>query len=60
MERLAQEVNALLGRAEFRAKLEAQGVEPMSRSVAEFNAFVAEDRARWGEVIRRGNIRPDG
>ncbi|MCW8086022.1 Bug family tripartite tricarboxylate transporter substrate binding protein [Sabulicella glaciei] len=60
VERLAQEVNALLGRAEFRAKLEAQGVEPMSRSVEEFSRFVAQDRTRWGEVIQRGNIRPDG
>ena len=57
--RLNREVNALLGRADFRAKLAAQGVEPMGGTPAEFAAMVAGDRARWAEVIRRGNIRAD-
>ncbi|WP_207539774.1 Bug family tripartite tricarboxylate transporter substrate binding protein [Sabulicella rubraurantiaca] len=60
IERVANEVNTLLGREEFRAKLASQGVEPMRASVEEFSRFVGEDRNRWGEVIRRGNIRPDG
>ena len=47
------------GRAGFRAKLAAQGVEPMTGSPADFAALIARDRARWGEVIRRGNIRTD-
>ncbi|MBP0466090.1 tripartite tricarboxylate transporter substrate binding protein [Roseomonas sp. PWR1] len=59
VERMNREVNALLGRAEFRAKLAAQGVEPMAGTPAEFAALIARDRARWGEVIRRGNIRAD-
>lgn len=59
VERMNREVNALLGRAEFRAKLAAQGVEPMTGSPADFAALIARDRARWAEVIRRGNIRTD-
>ncbi|WP_198374660.1 Bug family tripartite tricarboxylate transporter substrate binding protein [Neoroseomonas rubea] len=59
VERMNREVNALLGRAEFRAKLAAQGVEPLAGTPAEFAALIARDRARWGEVIRRGNIRAD-
>ena len=57
--RMNREINALLGRAEFRAKLAAQGVEPMTGSPADFAALIARDRARWAEVIRRGNIRTD-
>ncbi len=59
IERMNREINALLGRAEFRAKLAAQGVEPMTGSPADFAALIARDRARWTEVIRRGNIRTD-
>lgn len=59
IERMNREINALLGRAEFRAKLAAQGVEPMTGSPADFAALIARDRARWAEVIRRGNIRTD-
>jgi tripartite-type tricarboxylate transporter receptor subunit TctC len=57
--RMNREVNALLGRADFRAKLAAQGVEPMTGSPADFAALIARDRVRWAEVIRRGNIRTD-
>ena len=58
--RLNREVNALLANPGFRAKLAAQGVEPLGGTPAEFAALISRDRARWGEVIRRGNIRADG
>jgi tripartite-type tricarboxylate transporter receptor subunit TctC len=60
IERLNREVNGLLGRLEFRAKLAAQGVEAMGGTPGEFAATIARDRARWGDVIQRGNIRADG
>ncbi|MBR0652418.1 tripartite tricarboxylate transporter substrate binding protein [Roseomonas terrae] len=60
IERLNREITGLLSRPEFRAKLTAQGVEAMGGTAAEFTAMVAEDRQRWAEVIRRGNIRVDG
>ena len=60
IERINREVNALLARPDFRAKLSTQGVEPMGGTPEDFSALIARDRARWGEVIRRGNIRPDG
>jgi tripartite-type tricarboxylate transporter receptor subunit TctC len=60
VERLNREVNILLARPDFRAKLSAQGVEAMGGTPQEFAATIARDRARWGEVIQRGNIRADG
>lgn len=59
VERMSREVNALLRRADFVAKLAAQGVEPLPGTPAEFAAMITRDRERWGEVIRRGNIRVD-
>jgi tripartite-type tricarboxylate transporter receptor subunit TctC len=59
VERMSREVNALLRRPEFIAKLAAQGVEPLPGTPAEFTALMTRDRERWGEVIRRGNIRVD-
>jgi tripartite-type tricarboxylate transporter receptor subunit TctC len=60
VERLNREITGLLARPDFRAKLTAQGVEAMGGTAAEFTAMVAQDRERWAEVIRRGNIRVDG
>jgi tripartite-type tricarboxylate transporter receptor subunit TctC len=59
VERLNREVNALLARPDFVAKLAAQGVEPLPGTPADFAALIGRDRARWAEVIRRGNIRVD-
>lgn len=59
VERMSREVNALLARPDFRAKLAAQGVEPLPGTPAEFAALITRDRARWGGVIRAGNIRVD-
>ncbi len=59
VERMSREVNALLRRPDFIAKLAAQGVEPLPGTPAEFTALMTRDRTRWGEVIRRGNIRVD-
>jgi tripartite-type tricarboxylate transporter receptor subunit TctC len=59
VERMNREVNTLLARPEFQAKLAAQGVEPLPGTPADLAALIARDRARWGEVIRRGNIRTD-
>jgi tripartite-type tricarboxylate transporter receptor subunit TctC len=33
------------------------GVQPMGGSVAETERFIAEERARWGDVIRAANIK---
>lgn len=58
VERLNREVTAL-GRESFRARLLAQGTEPLSMTPAAFGAYIAADRERWTRVIRDGNIRPD-
>lgn len=60
VERLNREVNGLLARPDFVAKLNAQGVEARGGTQQDFAELISKDRARWAEVIRRGNIRADG
>jgi tripartite-type tricarboxylate transporter receptor subunit TctC len=44
---------------EVRDKLVASGAVPAPMSSAEFAAFLAEELARWGRVVRDKNIRAD-
>jgi tripartite-type tricarboxylate transporter receptor subunit TctC len=53
------EVNRVLAQPALRERLATQGADPLPMTPAAFGAFIAEDRARWGGVIRTGNIRPD-
>ena len=55
--RLSSIIKAALEKPEFRARLTAQGVDPLPGGPAEFKTFVAKDRARWTDVIRAANIK---
>ncbi|MCX7365609.1 MAG: tripartite tricarboxylate transporter substrate-binding protein [Alphaproteobacteria bacterium] len=41
----------------LRDDLYAKGVEPIGSSPREFQAFIAEEYKRWGEVVRRAGIK---
>jgi tripartite-type tricarboxylate transporter receptor subunit TctC len=51
------EVVRILNAPELKAKLNAQGIEVLTNSPADFARFVREDNARWGKVIREANIK---
>lgn len=59
IERLATEIRAVVREPAVRAKIEEQGAEPVGDTPEEFQAFIGREIARWGEVIRRGNITVD-
>lgn len=59
IERMNAEVNRALAQPALRERLAGQGADPLPMTPAAFGAFIAEDRARWGGVIRTGNIKPD-
>jgi tripartite-type tricarboxylate transporter receptor subunit TctC len=42
-----------------REQFEKMGVQPVGGSVSGTEKFIAEERARWGEVIRTANIKID-
>ena len=46
-----------LGEARLGEQMAAQGAELRGNSQAEFDAMIAEERERWGELIRRLGLR---
>jgi tripartite-type tricarboxylate transporter receptor subunit TctC len=57
--RLNAESLTIFATPQVRAPLEAQGAVISSLSPAGFTAYLREEIARWGKVIRAGNIKPD-
>jgi tripartite-type tricarboxylate transporter receptor subunit TctC len=55
--RLNADINRSLESPETRKGMQATGTEPRPVSVEEFRRQVAEDHRKWGEVIRKGNIK---
>ena len=58
VQRLNSEANRVLQSPETREAMAKLGVEPVGGSPEEFGATVQRDIARWSEVIKRGNIKP--
>jgi tripartite-type tricarboxylate transporter receptor subunit TctC len=57
--KLAADIRAVLELPAVANRFRELGVEPSGVSGDEFNAIVRRDYARWGEIIRRNNLRPD-
>jgi tripartite-type tricarboxylate transporter receptor subunit TctC len=57
--RLNAEVGRILAAPRFREALEAQGAVPGGGTPEDLARFTAAEIAKWAEVIRAGNIRPD-
>jgi tripartite-type tricarboxylate transporter receptor subunit TctC len=59
VERMSGELQALLDRADIKATLGGgiYGMELVGGTPAQTNRFIDEEEKRWGEVIRKGNIR---
>lgn len=57
VERMSAEVKKALADPELKKKLEQQGIVAMGTTPDEFKAFVAEEIARWKQVITAANIK---
>ena len=55
--RLQNEVNRALAEASVKNKLLALGLEPRGGTAAEFAAFIEAESRKWGDVIRKANIK---
>lgn len=53
----SNEVAKILKTPELKARLATQGIEVATNSPADFARFIREDNARWGKVVREGDIR---
>ena len=47
----------MLQQADTRGRLQSVGSEPAGGSVAEVQAFVRNERTKWGQVIKEANIK---
>jgi tripartite-type tricarboxylate transporter receptor subunit TctC len=57
VDRLEQEINGALNDADMKQKLLAQGMEARPESAAEFGKFIDSEMVKWGDVIRKANIK---
>ena len=55
--RLNAEINRLLADTDLRRQLIERGFEPQALSPAEWGAFMAAETRRWGELIRKADLK---
>jgi tripartite-type tricarboxylate transporter receptor subunit TctC len=58
VDRLNNEINAILAEPTTRARFADLGSEPLIGSAADFGKFIAAETDKWGKVIRVTNIKP--
>ena len=59
VERVHGEVVKILGGADLKARLGAQGIEVVTNTPADFARFIREDNAKWGKLIKEAGIKGD-
>jgi tripartite-type tricarboxylate transporter receptor subunit TctC len=57
--RLSDAARQSIASAEVRRRIEAEGATPVGNSPQEFAAFVHEEIARWGKVVRFSGAKPE-
>jgi tripartite-type tricarboxylate transporter receptor subunit TctC len=56
IQRLNDELQAVLRDPDIRGRLQAQGVDPVGGSPQEFAAFLQQEQARWAAILKRSKI----
>ena len=56
LNRLNSEINTILGSKDIQDKMAALGQQVRTMTPAQLGALIAEDSARWGQVVRDNNI----
>lgn len=56
--RMHDEIVKVLQIPEVQQRLSSQGAEPVGSSPAQFDAFMKSEIAKWGDVIRKANVKP--
>ena len=59
VEKLSKEINAALVDPTMQARFADFGLTVFASSPAGFGAFIAEEKRKWGKVVRAANIKPD-
>jgi len=59
IDKVQREVVAILGLADVREKLTAQGIEPAASSPDELRTRIGNEAARWARILKEGGIRAE-
>jgi tripartite-type tricarboxylate transporter receptor subunit TctC len=59
VDRINAESTRILRGERLRARLEGEGADPAPGTPEQFRDLIVAERARWGELIRTANVRPD-
>ena len=59
VEKLNNEINAVIADPKIEAHLIDSGIKPMAMTPADFGKRIAADTAKWAKVIQFANIKPD-
>ena len=59
VERLSQEVQAILHEPAMKERIEGMGATPVGNTSAEFATFIKGETDKWAEVIKAANVRAD-
>src|SRR5262249_55961833 len=59
IDKLNNEINAILADPTMKARLFALGAEPMPMTSAAFGKFMSDEADKWGKVIKFAGIKPD-
>ena len=57
--KLREAVQEVMKEDELKQRLADMGAQPVGSTPAEFAAFLKKEDAKWGEVVRKGNIKLD-
>ena len=57
--RLNQELVRIMHSAELKAPLAASGTDPVTSTPGEFAAYIRQEIAKWGDVVRKANLKAD-
>jgi tripartite-type tricarboxylate transporter receptor subunit TctC len=59
VDKLNNEINAVLSDPTMKSRLFALGTEPMLMTPAVFGKFMSDETDKWGKVIKFAGIKPD-
>jgi tripartite-type tricarboxylate transporter receptor subunit TctC len=55
--RLSSEIIKILNSPEMKERLEVQGAEVSTNTPEQFSAFIRDEKARWGQVVKAANLK---
>jgi tripartite-type tricarboxylate transporter receptor subunit TctC len=59
VERLSQDVNTVLAKADVKQRMLLLGVEPSGNTPEQFARFIRDDLAKWAKLMRERGIAPE-